>query len=195
MHLEIKNHQPSTDNVWRIPAADSAEIELVTEPWTTQPENIEWFALMPKYSRCNLTDLSGDQAGFVANAAARPAWNEFAIDHHDSVLPVTKVDGFFDRQLHCGSLRLRARAVVDGKIRDTPTLELRRFVSSGFRAAISEQFGLPYRSAAANCQKVSIRGRKPILGPIARTSSFTHCAVRETAFRGRTQSNCVAISI
>src|SRR6266581_4841612 len=144
VHLEIKNHQPSTDNVWRIPAADSAEIELVSEPWTTQPEHIEWFALMPKYSRCNVTDLSGDQVGFAANAAARPAWNEFAIDHHDSVLPVTKVDGFFDRQLHCGSLRLRARAVVDGKIRDTPTLELRRFVSSGFRAAISEQFGLPY---------------------------------------------------
>src|SRR6266498_1882919 len=109
-----------------------------------------------------VTDLSGDQVGFVANAAARPAWNEFAIDHHDSVLPVTKVDGFFDRQLHCGSLRLRARAVVDGKIRDTPTLELRRFVSSGFRAAISEQFGLPYLFGSGDCQKVSIRGRKPI---------------------------------
>ncbi len=142
-----------------------------------------------------VTDLSGDQVGFVANAAARPAWNEFAIDHHDSVLPVTKVDGFFDRQLHCGSLRLRARAVVDGEIRDTPTLELRRFVSSGFRAAISEQFGLPYLFGSGDCQKVSIRGRKPILGPIVRTSSFTHCAVRESAFRGRTQSNCVAISI
>ena len=181
VHLEIKNHQPSTDNVWRIPAADSAEIELVTEPWTTQPENIEWFALMPKYSRCNLTDLSGDQAGFVANAAARPAWNEFAIDHHDSVLPVTKVDGFFDRQLHCGSLRLRARAVVDGKIRDTPTLELRRFVSSGFRAAISEQFGLPYRFGSGELSEGFDTGAETNLG--ADCANFVVYALRREGDR------------
>ena len=51
-------------------------IELVVEPWTAKPEKIEWFALTPKFWRCNLTDLSADQVGFVANAAPRPAWNE-----------------------------------------------------------------------------------------------------------------------
>ena len=181
VHLEIKNHQPSTDNVWRIPAADSAEIELVSEPWTTQPEHIEWFALMPKYSRCNVTDLSGDQVGFAANAAARPAWNEFAIDHHDSVLPVTKVDGFFDRRLHCGSLRLRARAVVDGKIRDTPTLELRRFVSSGFRAAISEQFGLPYLFGSGELSEAFDTGVETNLG--ADCANFVVYALRRQGER------------
>src|SRR5439155_11524449 len=50
LHLEIKDRQPSTDNVWRIPADEPAEIELVTEPWTTKPQKIEWFALTPKYS-------------------------------------------------------------------------------------------------------------------------------------------------
>src|SRR5438132_5128229 len=144
LHLQVKNRQPSTDNVWRMPAHEGAEIELVTEPWTTKPEKIEWFALTPKYLCCNVTDLSGDQVGFVANAAPRPAWSELQIDHHDSVLPITKIDSLFDRHLHCGSLRLRARAVVDGKIRETPVLELRRFTGSGFRAAITEQFGLPY---------------------------------------------------
>jgi poly-gamma-glutamate synthesis protein (capsule biosynthesis protein) len=144
LHLEVKDLQSSTDNVWRIPANEPAEIELVVEPWTTKPEKIEWFALTPKYSRCNVTGLSSDQVGFVANAAPCPAWNEIAIGYHDSVLPIGKIDNLFDRQLHCGSVRLRARAVVEGKIRETAILELRRFVGSGFRAAISEQFGLPY---------------------------------------------------
>jgi hypothetical protein len=83
LDLQIKDHQPSTDNVWRIAAEESAEVELVVQPWTTKPEKIEWFALIPKYARCNLTRLSTDQVGFVANAAARPAWKEIAIDHHD----------------------------------------------------------------------------------------------------------------
>src|SRR5881394_1289195 len=142
LHVEVKNCQASTDNVWRVPVNEPAEIKLITEPWTAKPEKIEWFALTPKYSRCNVTDLSTDQVGFVANAAPRPAWNEIAIDYHDSALPISNVDKFFDRELHCGSLRLRVRAVVNGKVRETPVLELRRFVDSGFRAAISEQFGL-----------------------------------------------------
>src|SRR5215216_2549244 len=79
LHLELKNRHASTDNVWRVPADEAAEIELVVEPWTAKPERIEWFALTPKYSRCNLTGLSTDQVGFVANAAPRPAWNESAI--------------------------------------------------------------------------------------------------------------------
>jgi hypothetical protein len=144
LRLEIKDHQPSTDNVWRIPADNPVEVELVVDPWTTKPQKIEWFALTPKYSRCNMTNLSADQVGFVANAAPRPAWKEVALDHHDAILSMTEIDNLFDRQLHCGSLRLRARAIVDGKCRETPVIELRRFVSSGFRAAISEQFGLPY---------------------------------------------------
>jgi hypothetical protein len=143
-HLQIKDRQVSTDNVWRIPADEPAEIELVTEPWTTKPEKIEWFALTPRYLRCNVTDLSPDQVGFVANAASHPAWNEVSIGHHDCALPVSKLDNLFDRQWHCGSLRLRARTLVNGKIRETPVLELRRFIGSGFRAAISEQFALPY---------------------------------------------------
>jgi poly-gamma-glutamate capsule biosynthesis protein CapA/YwtB (metallophosphatase superfamily) len=164
LHLEIKHRQPSTDNVWRVPTSESAEIELVIEPWTTKPQKIEWFALTPKYSRCNLTNLSIDQVGFVANAAARPAWNEVVIDHHDSILSISKIDNLFDQKLHCGSLRLRARADVDGKIRETPVLELRRFADSGFRAAISEQFGLPYLFGSGELSKDSDTGPETNLG-------------------------------
>ena len=181
LHFQVKDREPATDNVWRIPADDSAEIELVTEPWTTKPKKIEWFALTPKYSRCNLTALSIDQVGFVANAAARPAWNEVAIDQHDSVLPISKIDNLFDRQLHCGSLRLRARAVVDGKIRETPVLELRRFVGSGFHAAISEQFGLPYLFGSGELSENSDTGPETNLG--ADCANFVVYALRRQGLR------------
>src|SRR5947208_5068711 len=176
LHLQVKNRQPSTDSVWRMPAHEGAEIELVTEPWTTKPEKIEWFALTPKYLRCNVTDLSGDQVGFVANAAPRPAWNELQIDHHDSVLPITKIDSLFDRHLHCGSLRLRARAVVDGKIRETPVLELRRFISSGFCWAITVTIGLPYLFGSGELSKDSDTGPETNLG--ADCANFVIYAMR-----------------
>src|SRR5436309_7238467 len=181
LHLQVKNRQPSTDNVWRIPAHEAAEIELVTEPWTTMPEKIEWFALTPKYLRCNVTDLSSDQVGFVANAAPRPAWNELQIDNHDSVLPITKLDNLFNQQLHCGSLRLRARAVVDGKIRETPVLELRRFISSGFRAAITEQFGLPYLFGSGELSQDFDTGPETNLG--ADCANFVVYALRRQGQR------------
>ncbi len=164
LHLQVKDRQPSTDNVWRILADQPAEIELVAEPWTTKPEKIEWFALTPKYLRCNLTDLSTDQVGFVANAASHPAWNELPINHHDSALPISKLDYSFNPRWHCGSLRLRARAVIDGKIRETPVLELRRFIGSGFRSAITEQFGLPYLFGSGELSEDSDTGPETNLG-------------------------------
>src|SRR6266480_1984740 len=181
LHLEIKDHQPSTDNVWRIPANEPAEIELVTEPWTTKPEKIEWFTLTPKYLRCNVTDLSVDQVGFVANAASRPAWNELPIAQHDSVLPITKIDNLFDSEWHCGSLRLRARAVVAGKLRETPVLELRRFIGSGLRAAISEQFGLPYLFGSGELSENSDTGPETNLG--ADCANFVIYALRRQGQR------------
>src|SRR5438876_1131413 len=181
LHLQVKERQLSTDNVWRVTADEPADIELVVEPWTTKPEKIEWLALTPKYSRCNLTNLSIDQVGFVADAAPRPVWNERPIDHHDSILPISKIDNLFDRQLHCGSLRLRARAVVDGKIRETPVLELRRLVGSGFRAAISEQFGLPYLFGSGELSEISDTGPETNFG--ADCANFVVYALRREGQR------------
>jgi len=181
LHLEVKNREPSTDDIWRVPANESTDVELVVEPWTVKPEKIEWFALMPKFWRCNLTDLSADQVGFVANAAPRPAWNELAIDCHDSVLPITKIENLFDRDLHCGSVRLRAHAVVDGKIRETPVMELRRFTGSGFRAAVTEQFGLPYLFGSGELSRASDTGPETNLG--ADCANFVVYALRREGQR------------
>ena len=181
IHLEIKDHQASTDNVWRIAADESPDVELVVEPWTIKAEKIKWFALIPKYPRCNLTRLSTDQVGFVANAAPRPAWKEVAVDHHDLLLPISKIHRLFDRKLHCGSLRLRARATVDGKICETPVLELRRFAGSGFRAAVSEQFGLPYLFGSGELSKNSDTGPETNLG--ADCANFVIYALRRQGQR------------
>ncbi|HEU0273035.1 MAG TPA: CapA family protein [Candidatus Udaeobacter sp.] len=181
LHLQIKGHEASTDNVWRIPAHDPVEIELVTEPWMTKPDRIEWFALIPKYQRCNVTNLSTDQVGFVANAAPRPAWTELPVDHHDPALPIGEIDNLFDRQWHCGSLRLRARALVDGTIRETPVLELRRFMGSGFRAAISEEFGLPYLFGSGELSEDSDTGPETNLG--ADCANFIVYALRRQGRR------------
>jgi hypothetical protein len=181
LNLEVKNREPSTDDIWRIPADESGDIELVVEPWTSKPEKIEWFALTPKFWRCNLTGLSANQVGFVANAAARPAWNELVIDCHDSILPITKIENLFDRQLHCGSVRLRARAVVDGKVRETPVMELRRFVGSGFRAALTEQFGLPYLFGSGELSEASDTGPETNLG--ADCANFVVYALRRQGQR------------
>ena len=181
LHLEVKNREPSTDDVWRVPADESADVQLVVEPWTAKPEKIEWFALTPKFWRCNVSGLSADQVGFVANAAPRPAWNELAIDCHDSVLPITKIENLFDPQLHCGSVRLRARAVFDGKVRETPVMELRRFIGSGFRAAVTEQFGLPYLFGSGELSEASNTGPETNLG--ADCANFVVYALRRQGQR------------
>src|SRR5207249_11489177 len=97
------------------------------------------------------------------------------------VLPMKKIDNLFDRQLHCGSLRLRARALVDGKIRETPVLELRRFAGSGFRAAISEQFGLPYLFGSGELSENSDTGPETNLG--ADCANFVVYALRRQGWR------------
>jgi hypothetical protein len=181
LHLEVKDREPSTDDVWRVPADESADIQLVAEPWTAKPEKIEWFALTPKFWRCNVSGLSADQVSFVANAAPRPAWNELAIDCHDSVLPITKIENLFDRQLHCGSVRLGARAVVDGRVRETPVMELRRFIGSGFRAAVTEQFGLPYLFGSGELSEASDTGPETNLG--ADCANFVVYALRRQGQR------------
>jgi hypothetical protein len=146
-----------------------------------KPEKVEWFALTPTFLRCNITNLSADQVGFVANAAPRPAWNELPIDCRDSVLSTTKIENLFDRQLRCGSVRLRARALVHGKLRETPVMELRRFIGSGFRAAITEQFGLPYLFGSGELSEGSNTGPETNLG--ADCANFVVYALRRQGWR------------
>ena len=41
LHLELKDSQPSTDGVWRIPVNARTAIQVVAQPWTSKLERID----------------------------------------------------------------------------------------------------------------------------------------------------------
>ena len=135
--LKVKGHQPSTDLVWRVPVAEDAEIELTTEATVRQ---IEWVALTPEYPRCNLTTDRGEGTGFAIGAPPRPRWKEVKLPGKDRTLRLASLG----RGTVFGAMRLKARVEIEGRVRETPPIEVRRFEGTGFRAALTEQFGLPY---------------------------------------------------
>ena len=132
LRLVIKGSEPSTDNVWRIPVSEKAEIELQTE---SAIQRIEWIRFVPEYSRCNLTANRADEIGFARGAPPRPRWREIRVPGRERTVSVAN---------NIGAMRLKARVEIDGHVRETPAIEIRRFAGNGFRAAITEQFELPY---------------------------------------------------
>jgi hypothetical protein len=144
IHLAIKNHEPSTDNIWRVPVLESTEVDLVTEPWDAAVSRVEWIALTPEHVRCNLTAERADEVGFASGAPPRPRWRETKLRQNGVALPIDAVRSFFDQRTGCGAIRLQARAEINHRIRETPAIEIRRFAGTGFRAALTEQFCLPY---------------------------------------------------
>jgi len=132
VRLTVKDQEPSTDRIWRIPAGDAAQIELETDAPISR---IEWVALVPEYKRCNLTDDGSDKSRFAIGAAPRPRWREVRLA---GTARIIEVPG------EIGATRIKARVEIDGHLRDTPVIEVRRFTGSGLHAALTEQFGLPY---------------------------------------------------
>jgi poly-gamma-glutamate capsule biosynthesis protein CapA/YwtB (metallophosphatase superfamily) len=144
IRLAVKNHEPSTDNIWRVPVSEPIEVELQTTPWDAEVDRVEWIALTPEHFRCNLTAERADQPGFASGAPPRPRWRETRLTHNKGALPIEALRAFFEKRTGCGAIRLKARAEINHHIRETPAIEIRRFTGSGFRAAIMEQFELPY---------------------------------------------------
>jgi hypothetical protein len=168
VRLAVNDHEPSTDDVWRIAQSEAAVIELRSDPWDATLDRIEWIRLMPEYERCNLTATSADQIGFGRGAPPRPRWREtrlagsertFALD---SGMP--------------GARRLKARVTIGGHIRETPVIEVRRFAGSGFRSALTEQFGLPYLFGSGELMTGNNTGAETGLG--ADCANFVVYALR-----------------
>ena len=143
-HLAVRDHEPSTDNIWRVSVSESFVVELKTEPWDAAVSRVEWIALTPEHVRCNLTAERADEIGFARGAPPRPQWRETKLRQNGGALPIDELRAFFDRKTGCGAIRLQAHVEIDHHIRVTPAIEIRRFSGSGFRAALTEQFGLPY---------------------------------------------------
>jgi hypothetical protein len=144
VRLAVKDHQPSTDGIWRIAADDRGEIQLHTAPWFTQPDRVEWIVQRPAFTRCNLVATRGDEPGFAQGAPPRPRWIETTLASSGTTLPLEQLRDFFDAQTGCGAVRIKARASFGAVMRETGVAEIRRSTGSGFRMALLEQFGLPY---------------------------------------------------
>jgi poly-gamma-glutamate capsule biosynthesis protein CapA/YwtB (metallophosphatase superfamily) len=144
VRLALKEREPSTDNIWRLAVSEAAELELQTEPWAAALQRIEWVALTPEHARCDVAANRADEIDFAKGAPPRPRWRETILAGKERALPVDSLRKFFDRKTGSGAVRLKARVEIDRHIRETAPIEIRRFSGSGFRAAITEQFGLPY---------------------------------------------------
>lgn len=132
IQLAVKDHRVSTDKIWRVSAAEDAAIEVEMDG---APRRIEWIGLVPEYRRCNLTASRADEIGFASGAPPRPRWREIKLTGAERTISLSK---------KLGATRLKARVEIDGRFRETPAIEVRRFAGNGFRAAITEQFELPY---------------------------------------------------
>jgi Bacterial capsule synthesis protein PGA_cap len=184
VRLAVKDHEPSTDNIWRVPASESAEIQLETEPWDASVQRIEWIALAPEYTRCNLTANRADEIGFARGAPPRPRWREVKLPETGRTLalgvahPPSPGFGVASRATATdfGAVRVKARVEIGGHVRETPAIEIRSFAGSGFRAAISEQFGLPYLFGSGEMATVDNTG--PETGFGADCANFIVYALR-----------------
>ncbi len=132
IRLTLKNREPSTDNVWRVPLHEAAEINVESDG---NVHRVEWIALRPEYHRCNLTADRGDEIGFAQGAPPRPRWREVRLPGRTGTIALAK---------NMGAMRVKARVAIDGHVRETSPIEVRRFAGDGFRGAITEQFELPY---------------------------------------------------
>ncbi|HEX8280857.1 MAG TPA: CapA family protein, partial [Chthoniobacterales bacterium] len=144
VRLKVADREPSTDAIWRIDARERAEVKVVAEPWYAEVASVRWFVEKPEYLRCNLVSAGEKDVSFARGAPPRPRWRDVELPQSGNALPIEALREFLDERTGCGAVRLKARVEGAGWVRYTPAIELRRFVGSGFRAALTEQFGLPY---------------------------------------------------
>lgn len=179
--VAIKDRPPSTDGIWRIPARSSAEAEILSQPWDSEFPRVQWIAEVPEYARCNLASAGDDKAMFAVGAPPRPRWREVILPGSDRKLSLDSCAGLLDPTTGCGSVRLKARIEARPWIRETPTIEIRRSDGKGFRAALREQFGLPYLFGSGALRAGANSG--PETGWGADCSNFIAYALRRQGLR------------
>ncbi len=166
--LRVKNHQPSTDNIWRVPVDEAAEVEVVGDEF----EEAQWIMESPRELRCNLVAATDDEAAFARDAPPRPRWRETIVPVRDRTLSLENV---------CGAMRIKARLRGKNFVRETPAIEVRRFRGTGFRAALTEQFGLPYLFGSGALNDGNNRGPETNWG--ADCANFIVYALRRQGLR------------
>ncbi len=181
LRVIVRGHDPSADGIWRVPADTPCAIELAAEPWFEQPGSIEWFAEVPVHPSCNLMASDREFIGFAADAPPRPRWRRERLESRGPELSSTALRRHLDETTGCGAVRVMARAQLGACLRETPPIELRFSRGSGFRAAVLEQFRLPYLLGSGLLTDDSASG--PETGWGADCANFVVAAFRRTGHR------------
>jgi hypothetical protein len=104
--------------------------------------NVRWQAIVPSASRQRIMD------GPWPYAEGAPRWLRWKVQplHTGAELPLTKLLPLLHPPLHSGTVKLRAEVVRDGESHFSApvTVRVKAQGAEGFRAALSEAFGLPY---------------------------------------------------
>lgn len=139
--VTIPDRLTAPDGDWHFSADEIATLSAQVKPEPVGAE-VRWHTIAPAESRQRLMD------GSWPYAEGAPRWLRWNVHplHTGPDLPLVKVLPRLHPQLHCGTLKLRAEVVRDGESRFSApvTLRVRAAGTEGFRATLSEQFGLPY---------------------------------------------------
>ncbi len=137
----IPGQLTAPDGDWHLDAADLDALALRVEPEPVGAE-VRWMAIVPAGARCRMMD------GPWPYAVGAPRWLRWKCQElgRGAELPLAKLRPVLDAEQACGTVKVRASVIRDGEERlsGPATLRVRAAGASGFRAALSEQFRLPY---------------------------------------------------
>lgn len=139
--LTIPGKLTAPDGDWHFDAEEIAGLRVQVQPEPVGAE-VHWQAVVAAGTRSRVMDGPGEYA------QGTPRWLAWKAEplHTGAELPLTKLLPLLHPQLHCGTVKLRAQVVRDGESRFSApvVIRFRAAGTAGFRASLSEQFGLPY---------------------------------------------------
>ncbi len=142
--IAVDDHQAGADGFFRIQVGTTPGLRVVRENDGPPAQLIRWLVWRPESAICNVVPLSGGK-GFADGATPRVRRQEQEVSTSDPALaaPWEKFAPLLDKA-GWGDLELQAEITAGKQTTRTPRVHLRFFAYEGFRASLTEQFGLPY---------------------------------------------------
>lgn len=143
----LDDYQPSADGVYRLPKGARPAARARSAEGESAPGLTRWFGLVPERAVYNV--LPELPAGKMFASTAPPYIQSKRVplgETRDGALPEESWAKLLDANAGTGVVRVEAEvALADGStFALTPRAEWRVQKGEGFRAGLSEQFGLPY---------------------------------------------------
>jgi hypothetical protein len=181
--IEVDGVQPDADHIVRIASEASPTLRVEGGP-PGRVRSVTWLSWTPKaWAYTVLPDLPAGKVfvgtappliEYEASVVARTSSPSLGAEVWTAALPGLE---------RSGVLRVSAEVETDQGIAHTARIEMRRPVGSGFRAGLSEQFGLPYVFGAGFLRSAGLRG--PDTGVGNDCANFLVAAWRRSGLRMR----------